>query len=222
MTPPDPPRRTPLFPRRATAIGRAVPAGIVLLLVAVPVAAMIWVRTPVARGEGRSIRQPVPFDHAVHVTGLHIDCRYCHSGADRTAMAGVPTTQGCVACHSSTWMATREFAPVRRSLASGEPIPWRRVTQLPDFVYFNHAMHVTRGVGCEVCHGRVDRMAVVSQAVPLTMKWCVDCHRNPEPYLRPPEAVTVMGWHSPPGDSAALAAAILHVRHLTNCSTCHR
>lgn len=116
--------------------------------------------------------------------------------------------------------------PVRKSGASGRPIPWRRVTQLPDFVYFNHAIHVGKGVGCETCHGRVDQAAEVEQAAPLTMSWCVDCHRNPSPRLRPLELVTAQGYVAPSGDSAKILAASLmhryHVRSLTNCTTCHR
>lgn len=116
------------------------------------------------------------------------------------------------------------LAPVRRSVHTRRPIPWQRVTQLPDFVYFDHAIHVNKGVGCETCHGRVDQMAQVRQVAPLTMSWCVECHRNPAPHLRPTEAVTAMGWAPPPhSDSLGTAlAARYHVRPLVNCSTCHR
>jgi hypothetical protein len=197
-------------------------------LVALPVAAvafgMAWARTPVARGKYVHVVQPVPFDHRLHVTGLRIDCRYCHAGAERTALAGLPSTEKCTVCHTQLVLSTPQFSAVRRSLQTGRPIPWRRVTELPAFVYFDHAMHVENGVGCETCHGRVDRMAEVRQEASLTMGWCVDCHRNPAPHLRPVEAVTAMGW-SPPASGDSLGAALAaryHVRRLTNCTTCHR
>jgi hypothetical protein len=157
---------------------------------------MVWVRTPTARGENRMIRQPVAFDHRVHAAGLKISCEFCHSGADRSAHAGIPTTQECVGCHTDTWLASAAFTPVRASLASGVPIAWKRVTQLPDFVYFNHAMHVNKRVSCTECHGEVAAMPVVSQQRPLTMGWCVSCHvEAPKKYA---------------------------ARALTNCTTCHR
>jgi hypothetical protein len=170
------------------------------------------------------ISQPVAFDHLLHAGPLRIDCRYCHAGADRSAWAGLPSTQQCVSCHTPLWMSTALLAPVRRSLATGKPIHWKRVTQLPDFVYFDHAIHVNKGVGCETCHGRVDRMTQARQVAPLTMAWCVDCHRNPAPHLRPIAAITAMGW-TPPGPADSLGTVLMeryHVHSLTNCSTCHR
>src|SRR2546423_10448338 len=154
---------SPGAPRRARV---ALAAGLALV-VAVPSIAMTWVRTSWARGLHVHVAQPIAFDHRIHVTGLRIDCRYCHAGAERSAWAGVPSTQQCVPCHSRLWLSSASMAPVRRSLASGRPIPWRRVTQLPDFVYFDHASHTRSGVGCETCHGRVDRMAEVRQVAPL-------------------------------------------------------
>ncbi len=187
---------------------------------------MLWVRTPWARGEHRRIVQPVPFDHRIHVTGLRIDCRYCHSGVERSASAGLPSTQKCVSCHTQLWRAGSPMEPIRQSVATGRPIPWRRVTQLPDFVYFNHSIHVNKGVGCESCHGRIDQAAEVEQAAPLTMSWCVDCHRNPAPTLRPLEAVTTQGYVPPGGDRDIELAAVLMKRYqihsLANCTTCHR
>ncbi|MDQ6736904.1 MAG: cytochrome C [Gemmatimonadota bacterium] len=185
---------------------------------------MVWVRTPFARGEDLRVQQPVPFDHRVHVVGLQIDCRFCHAGAERGEWAGLPATDKCASCHTHAWMSTVEFAPVRKSLATGRPIPWQRVTQLPDFVYFNHAIHVNKGVGCETCHGRIDQMAQVSQAKSLTMGWCLSCHVNPGPNLRPRDAVTKMGWTPTAAQSAQLSMLVAnyHVRRLTNCTTCHR
>jgi hypothetical protein len=155
---------------------------------------------------------------------MHVDCRYCHAGADRGASAGLPSTQQCVVCHTRLWLSSNLFAPVRRSLATGQPIAWARVTQLPAFVYFDHAMHARKGVGCETCHGRVDTMRTVRQVAPLTMTWCVDCHRHPEPALRPVETIATMGWVPEPGadSTGRVLAERYRVRRLTNCTTCHR
>jgi len=184
------------FSPRATMIARVALAVGLALVIATPAIAMLWVRLPRARGVRQRIVQPIPFDHRLHAGPLRIDCRYCHAGAERTAWAGLPSSQQCVPCHTATWLNTRDMSALRRSLASGTPIPWRRVTQLPDFVYFNHAAHVTKGVRCETCHGQVNQMAEVAQVAPLTMNWCVECHRAaPERY---------------------------HARALTNCTTCHR
>jgi hypothetical protein len=215
---------TALFPSWATRAARVILAVGITALVVTPLFAMVWVRTPLARGEDLHIAQPVPFDHRVHVNGLRIDCRYCHAGAERGAWAGLPETSKCVSCHTQTWIASSAFAPVRKSIATGRPIPWRRVNELPDFVYFNHAIHVNKGVGCETCHGRIDQMAQVRQAVPLTMGWCLSCHVDPAPNLRPLNAVTTMGWTATKSDSAMMRTVLAgyHVKRLTNCTTCHR
>ncbi|HEY5087014.1 MAG TPA: cytochrome c3 family protein [Gemmatimonadaceae bacterium] len=213
-----------LFPPWATRAARIVLAGGVTAMVVAPLFAMVWVRTPMARGEDLHIAQPVPFDHRIHVTGLRIDCRYCHAGAERSEWAGLPPTEKCVSCHTQTWISSSVFKPVRQSLTTGRPIPWRRVNELPDFVYFNHSIHVQKGVGCETCHGRIDQMAQVRQVAPLTMGWCLSCHVNPGPNLRPLEAVTAMGW-TPPASSSAMMRTLVadyRVERLTNCTTCHR
>lgn len=215
---------TAVFPRWANRAARFTVAFGAATLVLAPLVAMVWVRTPLARGEGRPILQPVPFDHRVHVNGLRIDCRFCHASADRGRWAGLPATETCVACHTSAWINSSAFAPVRESMEKGQPIQWRRVTQLPDFVYFNHAIHVRKGIGCESCHGRVDQMAAVYQTAPLTMGWCLECHNNPGPSLRPLDAVTKMGW-TPVSHSGARTATLVaeyQIQRLTNCSTCHR
>ena len=193
-------------------------------IILVPLALMAWVRTPAITGQHSAPAQPVPFDHRIHVSGLGIDCRYCHSSVERSASAGIPATSVCLPCHSQVWRDGPDFAPVRRSLATGKPIPWLRVNGLPDYVFFNHAIHVNKGVGCETCHGRVDRMQRVEQAQPLTMGWCLECHRRPEHYLRPVEQVTAMGWR-PARPQAVLGAELASrykVARLTNCSACHR
>lgn len=213
-----------LFPRSANHTFRALLGLGVIVLVGVPVLLMVWVRTPFVTGQHDAPAQPVEFSHQLHVKGFRIDCRYCHSTVERTAPAGMPSSQTCLPCHSQAWRSGRLFGPVRRSLVSGQPIPWIRVNRLPDFVYFDHAIHVNKGVGCETCHGRVDLMPRVQQAAPLTMGWCLDCHRNPEPRLRPVSEMTTMGYR-PRESQAELGvqlARTYHVQRLVTCTACHR
>jgi len=213
-----------LFPRSAdTALRVALAAGLALLI-GVPLGALAFARTPLATGQYVPVPQPVRFSHPLHVGALRIDCRFCHAGSERAAMAGLPPTRSCVPCHHESWLATPAFAAIEHSLDTHRPVPWRRVTTLPDFVYFNHAVHVRKGVGCETCHGRVDLMEQVHQTAPLTMGWCLDCHRAPERQLRPVEQVTAMGW-APEGEPQAQGRALAaryHVRRLTTCTACHR
>lgn len=212
------------FPRWTNTLARATLIAVACTLVGVPVALMAWVRTPNATRRYQPVAQPVAFDHRIHVTGQRIDCLYCHYSAGRSASAGIPPTSACVPCHSAAWMSSDVLRPVRASVASGRPLQWNRVDALPGFVYFNHAIHVNKGVGCESCHGRVDRMGQVYQSAPLTMQWCVNCHRNPAAALRPLSAITTMGF-VPPVSQRELGAQLVqkyHVRSLTNCTTCHR
>ncbi len=192
-----------LFSRSATRWARVGLAALVLGPIALSVLLMAWVRTPLVTGRHSAPEQPIPFSHPVHVTGLRIDCRYCHSTVERSPSAGLPATSACVPCHSRVWREGPWFEPVRRSLATGRPIPWRRVNALPDFVYFDHAIHLKAGVACGTCHGAVERMERVEQAAPLTMGWCVDCHRRPERYVGAAD----------PG---------VTVRRITTCTACHR
>jgi hypothetical protein len=213
-----------LFPPWTNIAARATLVACAALGGGIPLALMAWVRTPNATRQFAPVPQPVPFDHRLHVTGFRIDCRYCHASVERSVTAGIPPTATCVPCHSDTWMRSEELAPVRQSLATNRALQWNRVHILPDFVYFDHAVHVTKGVGCESCHGRVDQMAQVYQAKPLTMAWCVSCHRDPAAQLRPLSAITTMGWR-PPVPQRALGnrlTAAYHVRSLTDCTTCHR
>jgi Cytochrome c7 and related cytochrome c len=188
------------------------------------VAPMIWVRTPWARAENDAVDQPVQLDHRHHAADDRIDCAYCHNTVYRAATAGIPSTEKCMGCHAQIWGQSPMLEVVRRSWFSDMPIPWNRVTQVPGFVYFNHAIHVNKGFGCATCHGRVDRMAVVYQASTLTMGWCLDCHRAPERFIRPPGEVTNMGYDA--GDrQLEIGRALvkeLGVRSLTHCTTCHR
>jgi len=171
--------------------------------------------------------QPVPFSHAHHVGGLGIDCRYCHTTVENSSFANIPPTKTCMNCHSQIWSSSPTLEPVRASLRTGESIRWTRVNDLPDFVYFNHSIHVNKGVGCESCHGRVDRMPLTWQENNLQMEWCLDCHRNPEKQVRPREFVTTMGYQ-PAGDQETIGRRLVaeykiqDARILTSCSTCHR
>jgi hypothetical protein len=187
-------------------------------------ALFLYVRTPLARGMQDPVEQPVQFDHRHHTRDEGIDCRFCHTTVDKSPYAGLPSTQLCMNCHSQIWNQSPLLASVRRSFIENRPIVWTKVNDVPDFVYFNHAIHVSKGVGCVTCHGRVDQMAAVEKAEPLTMSFCLNCHKNPAPYLRPPEHVTNMAWQ-PQGDPARFGAWIaeqndVHTR--TSCTTCHR
>jgi hypothetical protein len=171
--------------------------------------------------------QPVPFSHEHHVRGLGIDCRYCHTSVETSSFAGLPPTYTCMSCHSQIWSETAMLEPVRASLANDQPLRWNRVHDLPDFVYFHHGIHVQKGVGCKSCHGRVDLMPLTWKDQPLTMEWCLECHRHPERHLRPREEVFNMAWAPPDGDQLALGRKLVKDYgipgdRLTNCSTCHR
>jgi hypothetical protein len=168
--------------------------------------------------------QPVPYSHALHVGQLGMDCRYCHNTVEHAAHAAVPPTQTCMNCHSMVRTNSEKLTPVRQSYASGMPVEWIRVHDLPDYVYFNHSAHVTRGIGCVSCHGRVDTMEVVYQAEPLSMGWCLECHRNPERHLRPVEYVTQLDW-VPQEDQEALGAKLAEMHGINppvDCNGCHR
>jgi hypothetical protein len=168
--------------------------------------------------------QPVPFSHEHHVSGLGIDCRYCHTTVEKAASAGIPPSKTCMNCHSQIWSNSPFLEPVRASFRDDRPLQWLRVHDLPDFAYFNHSVHVKKGVGCATCHGRVDRMPLMYQENTLQMEWCLDCHRNPEKYVRPREAVFRMDYE-PPADQIALGRRLVKeydIKSLTSCSTCHR
>jgi hypothetical protein len=174
----------------------------------------------------RAPQQPVPFSHEHHVGQLGLDCRYCHNGVETSAAAGLPATEVCMTCHSQVWTNAAMLAPVRQSLANNDPIEWKRVHRLPDFVFLNHSIHVNKGIGCETCHGRVDQMPLIHKVNSLTMGWCLDCHRNPEPNLRPPSAVFTMGWQPPPDIDELRKRLVdvlsIHPENMTDCYVCHR
>lgn len=181
--------------------------------------------SPYTLDVGHQPVQPVPFSHALHAGQLGMDCRYCHTTVEKAAFAAVPPTQTCMGCHSMIKPVSEKLAPVRDSIATGEPVQWKKVHDLSDFVYFNHSAHVTRGVGCVSCHGRIDRMEVVFQHEPLSMAWCLECHREPEKHLRDPKLVTQMNYALDPKDQLAQGELIrkeLNLNPSQSCSTCHR
>jgi hypothetical protein len=189
----------------------------------------LWLILAVQRSSWASsqdviVVQPIQFSHERHVSGNGLDWRYCHASVEVAAFAGLPPTQTCMNCHTQVFSDAEYLEPVRESWRSGLPLAWRRVYDLPDHVFFNHGAHVTHGVGCTTCHGAVDRMPLVRQAVPLHMEWCLDCHRRPEAYLRPRDFV-FSTTYVPPPDQEALGLELVAsygVRRLTDCYTCHR
>jgi hypothetical protein len=171
--------------------------------------------------------QPVPFSHEHHIRGLGIDCRYCHTSVETSAFAGMPPTHTCMSCHSQIWSQSELLEPLRASLRNNRPLVWTRLHDLPDFVYFHHAIHVNKGVACVTCHGRIDQMPLAWREEPLTMEWCLECHRDPQPRLRPREAVFLMDWQPSGTESKGDGEALVpghpgEVEQLTNCSICHR
>lgn len=217
-----------IFHRRTNGITR-------LFLVAVFTAVVIGAglgfalnSSPYSTRQNAVPSQPVPFSHQHHVGALGIDCQYCHTSVDRSPFAGLPDTGTCMTCHSQLWTNADMLEPVRASFREGQPLHWTRVHDLPDFVYFNHQVHVNNGVGCESCHGRVDRMPLMRQAKPLTMKWCLDCHRDPGPQLRERDQITVMGYPLGKRDNRQAKARGLMTQYdiptdrMTECVTCHR
>jgi hypothetical protein len=200
---------------------------VVGLLLAVGTVALVWhLTTPYQVPIREPIEQEVPFSHQHHVAEDGIDCRYCHTSVEVSSFAGIPPTYTCMTCHSQLFTSSPILAPVRNSLARDEPLRWKRVNKLPDFVYFDHGIHVSKGVGCVSCHGRVDRMNLTYRAAPLTMQWCLACHRAPERYLRPLDRVFDLDWQ-PPENQLALGRKLLvryHIQtdRLTDCSVCHR
>lgn len=194
-------------------------------------AGLAWIlmaldRSPYTTRQGIVLNQPVPFSHEHHVSGLGIDCRYCHTSVETSRFAGIPPTATCINCHKLIWKDSEMLEPVRASFRDQRPIVWTRVHDLPDFAYFDHSIHVAKGIGCASCHGRVDQMPLMRQAAPLQMEWCVACHRHPEQEVRPRAEVFNLAWRSE--DQAALGARLVReyrvrsARDLTSCSTCHR
>ncbi len=215
----------PIFPRWVDHLNR-----LVILLIAgggiYAIVLILYATSPQATTVGYQPAQPVPYSHQLHTGELGMDCRYCHQGVETGAKALIPPTQTCMNCHLKIWPDSPKLAPVRESYATGKPVEWIRIHDLPDFVYFDHSAHVNNGIGCATCHGRVDKMdeTGVFQALPLNMGWCLDCHRQPEKFLRPKEFITVMDWQ-PSEDQLELGQRLrkeYNVNPSTDCSTCHR
>jgi hypothetical protein len=197
--------------------GLFVAGGVVLLLLVVN-------RTPWVTRAYEAREQPVPFSHAHHVGGMGVDCRYCHTSVDKSAYAGIPPTKTCMNCHVQIWNQSPTLEPVRASFKNDVSIEWTKVHDLPDYVYFNHSAHVNKGVGCSTCHGRVDQMPLVWQEHSLQMEWCLECHRNPERYVRPKEQVYNIAYE-PPANQIELGRELVkkyEIETQVTCSTCHR
>lgn len=215
-----------LFPPSMNIIARLSLLAIILLVAGLASLGYYAVGSPLLTGVGVAIPQPVPYSHQQHVGGLGLDCRYCHTAVEASNTAGIPPTETCMGCHAQVTPDSPALALVRKSYEEGQHLAWNRVHSLPDYVYFNHAIHVMQGIGCESCHGRIDQMPVVAKAHPLQMSWCLDCHRHPERFVRPRDEVFTMGW-VPPADQSILGPQLvaeygIQADRLTDCSICHR
>jgi hypothetical protein len=214
-----------IFRRRSNSIARASFAAVGVL-----VCASGWILhtvywSPWTTRQTSPLEQPVPFSHKHHVYGLGLDCRYCHSDVEKSAFAGMPPTETCMTCHSQIWKDAPMLAPVHESLADNEPLRWNRVNDTPDFVFFNHSIHVAKGIGCASCHGQLDSMPLTWQSHTLYMKWCLDCHLTPEKFIRPREQVFNLNWTAT--NQLALGKQLVkqydvHTEQLQDCSMCHR
>jgi hypothetical protein len=215
-----------IFHRRANTIARASLLALALGIVFIGWAGDTVYWSPYTTRVNTPINQPVPFSHHHHYEQLGIDCRYCHTSVEKSSFAGVPDTETCMTCHSQLFTTAPLLAPIRHSLASDEPMRWNRVTKLPDFVFFNHSIHIAKGVGCATCHGQIDKMPLTWKTETFYMKWCLDCHKQPENFLRPHDKVFEMDWRPPPNQVQAglqLAAANhVNTTELKDCSRCHR
>ena len=213
-----------IFPRSANAIARFSLVGVLLFGGLVASIVGMAFRSDYVTGANANVDQPVQFSHLHHAGGMGIDCRYCHTSVEQAASANIPPTKTCMNCHSQIWAQSPYLEPVRASFKTGESLVWTRVHDLPDFVYFNHSIHVKKGMGCETCHGRIDQMPGIQQKSSLQMEWCLNCHRNPEQFVRPREAVFTMGY-VPEGNQLEIGRKLVQeykIQSLTTCSTCHR
>ena len=216
-----------IFDRSANFLSKASLGGLLLLVGGLITLLMVFGRSSYVTRANEYIEQPVQFSHAHHVGDDGIDCRYCHTSVETSAFAGIPPTKTCMNCHSQLWNTAPILEPVRASFRDDKPLRWIRVHDLPDFVYFNHSIHVKKGVGCETCHGRVDRMPLMIQKSTLQMEWCLDCHRDPAKFIRPRDQITTMGYvpakaQAELGPELVREYKIADKERLTNCSVCHR
>lgn len=216
-----------IFSRAANTHARVIIFSVVALVIGLGCTtyAVFW--SPYTTYVGVPIAQPVPFSHKHHVGDDGIDCRYCHTSVEKSGFAGIPSTQICMTCHSQLWSEAPLLAPVRQSYATNIPIQWNRVHDLPDFAYFNHSIHISKGVGCSTCHGELDKMPLTWKVNTLYMKWCLECHRAPENYVRPQSEIYNLHWQPPPDQKEQGRLLVRQNQidvsgRLTNCSTCHR
>lgn len=212
-----------IFPRWANRVPAYAAGAAALLAVVVPL--FVWYYfTPKFTDVGYQPRQPVPYSHELHVGELGLDCRYCHAGVEVAAVASVPPSQVCMNCHQLVKRDSELLAPLRASFESGSPMRWVRIHKLPEYAYFDHSIHVRAGVGCSSCHGDIAQMEEVQQAEPLSMAWCLACHRNPDPHLRRSDQIYATDWE-PPEDQLAFAAEVrqeMKIAPPEDCSACHR
>ena len=213
-----------IFRRSANTLSKVSLFGVLSLVGSLLLLAMLLARSSYVTRANEYVEQPLQFSHLHHVTDDGIDCRYCHTSVETSPFAGIPPTKTCMNCHSQLFATEPILEPVRASFRDDKPLHWVRVHDLPDFVYFNHSIHVKKGVGCETCHGRVDKMSLMAQHANLEMRWCLDCHRHPEQYVRPRKYVTTMGY-VPDGDQVEIGNKLVqeyHIQKLETCWTCHR
>jgi hypothetical protein len=230
-----------IFPKQANALAKSSLAAVAAIAVIGGWVVMMLMRSSWLTKQDEFIEQPVQFSHLHHVSGEGIDCRYCHTSVETSNYAGIPPTRTCMNCHSQIWTNAPILEPIRASFRSDTRLNWIKVNDLPDFVYFNHQIHINKGVGCATCHGPVDKMPIVYQAQSLQMEWCLGCHRAPENFIRPKEEVFNMAYVPPTEDhpyklkTGEVATSQLElglllkkqygitgVTHMTSCSVCHR
>jgi len=216
-----------IFPRTTNTYSRLSMLAVVVIALSVGGVVGLLHLSGYNTNQDAYIEQPIQFSHAHHVGGMGIDCRYCHTSVEESAFANIPPTKTCMNCHSQIWTNAPILEPVRASFRENTPLHWTRVHDLPDYVYFNHSIHIRKGVGCATCHGPVDKMPLMYQRANLQMNWCLDCHRNPEQYVRPRDKVFDMTWVRPSDDPDLGARLVKEYniagpKQLTSCSTCHR
>jgi hypothetical protein len=214
-----------IFHSSSNSLAKVSIVGAVLTLGGIVWAAYSLNAGSITTGVRVSRDQPIPFSHKHHVADDGIDCRYCHTSVETSAFAGLPPTETCMSCHSQLWTNADMLEPVRASYRTGKSLEWTRVHDLPDFVYFNHSIHVNKGIGCSTCHGRVDQMPLMYKVNTLYMQWCVDCHRHPERQVRPREEVFNIAYETPAPNQDEIGpklVSLYKIQSLTDCVTCHR
>jgi hypothetical protein len=214
-----------IFSPRADLFLRAALIGVALVCVCLWLATRFVPATDYNTAEHFAPKQPVPFSHKHHVSGLGLDCRYCHTTVEKSASAGMPSTGICMTCHSQIWTNAAMLAPDRQSMAQNVPLRWTRVYTLPDYVFFDHSIHIAKGVGCTECHGPIGDMNLTWKARSLQMSWCLDCHRDPAPRLRPKDQVFNPRWQrtaATPAGQTLMAQYHVHTKQLSDCGICHR